>query len=116
MIERGEEDFVPELDGREAVGKIRGLGSGRGDAALPHDTSAERERAPPCVFGYTAHICILSTLIVVSLKEEVGYRIHFLANFCNFFHHFFRKSFCENQSDNSTVTKISEGITEICST
>ena len=40
MIERGEEDFVPERDGREAglVGKIRGLGSGRDDAALPHDT------------------------------------------------------------------------------
>ena len=71
MIERGEEDFVPERDGREAglVGKIRGLGSGRDDAALPHDTWPERERAPPCVFGYTAHICILSTLIVVSPME-----------------------------------------------
>ena len=43
MIERGEEDFVPERDGREAgvVGKIRGLGSGRDDAALPHDTWRE---------------------------------------------------------------------------
>ena len=58
MIERGEEDFVPEHDGREAgvVGKIRGLGSGRDDAALPHDTWAGRGRAPPGVFGYTAHI------------------------------------------------------------
>ena len=53
-------------------------------------------------------------------SHEVRYRIHSLANFCNFFHHHFRKckwtsSFCENQSD-STVTKISEGITEICRT
>ena len=53
MIERGEEDFVPELDGREAVGKIRGLGSGRGDAALPHDTWAEREHLP--VSSVTLH-------------------------------------------------------------
>ena len=59
-------------------------------------------------------------MIYSGIKKEVGYRIHFPANFCNFFHHHFRKckwtsSFCENQSD-STVTKISEGITEICST
>ena len=98
------------------VGKIRGLGSGRGDAALPHDTSAERERAPPCVFGYTAHICILSTLIVVSLKEEVGYRIHFLANFCNFFTIIFENASEPHPFAKIKVTKISEGITEICST
>ena len=55
MIERGEEDFVPERDGREAgvVGKIRGLGSGRDDAALPHDTWAEREHRP--VSSVTQH-------------------------------------------------------------
>ena len=59
MIERGEEDFVPERDGREAgvVGKIRGLGSGRDDAALPHDTWAatvrEREHLP--VSSVTLH-------------------------------------------------------------
>ena len=47
MIERGEEDFVPERDGREAVGKIRGLGSVCDDAALFHDTSAERESTFP---------------------------------------------------------------------
>ena len=53
-------------------------------------------------------------------KHEVGYRIHFLTNFCIFHRHHFRKckrapSFCENRSD-SIVTKISEVITEICST
>ena len=56
MIERGEEDFVPELDGREAVGKIRGLGSGRGDAALPHDTSAERESTSLCLRLHCTHL------------------------------------------------------------
>ena len=56
MIERGEEDFVPELDGREAVGKIRGLGSGRGDAALFHDTSAERESTSLCLRLHCTHL------------------------------------------------------------
>ena len=57
MIERGEEDFVPERDGREAglVGKIRGLGSGRDDAALPHDTWPEREREHLPVSSVTLH-------------------------------------------------------------
>ena len=56
MIERGEEDFVPERDGREAVGKIRGLGSGRGDAALFHDTSAERESTSLCLRLHCTHL------------------------------------------------------------
>ena len=70
--------------------------------------------------GTSIGVLVLRRLIMYVEIYEVGYRIHFLANFCNFFHHHFRKckwtsSFCENQSD-STVTKISEGITEICST
>ena len=56
MIERGEEDFVLERDGREAVGKIRGLGSGRGDAALFHDTSAERESTSLCLRLHCTHL------------------------------------------------------------
>ena len=58
MIERGEEDFVPERDGREAglVGKIRGLGSGRDDAALPHDTWPERESTSLCLRLHCTHL------------------------------------------------------------
>ena len=58
MIERGEEDFVPEHDGREAgvVGKIRGLGSGRDDAALPQDTWPERESTAVCLRLHSTHL------------------------------------------------------------
>ena len=40
---------------------------------------------------------------------EVGYRIHFLTYFCDFFHHYFRKckwipSFCKNRSDKNKWT------------